>query len=159
MNARLEERLAELGLALPAVVRPVAAYIPAVVVGNLCFTSGQLPFRDGKLTAQGRVGGAVSLPSGQAAAQQAALNALSAAADAVGGLEALSGVVKLTGFVQASPDFAEIPQVIDGASKFLESIFGDSGRHARSAIGVAALPLDAPVEIECVFRLSDGAHG
>ncbi len=147
------ERLTELGLVLPAVVPPVASYVPAVRSGNLVFTSGQLPMVDGSLPAVGKVGGTVSAEQAQALARTCALNAL-AAIDALVGLEAVTRVVKVVGFVASAPDFTGQPGVVNGASDVLGEVFGDAGRHARSAVGVAVLPLDAPVEVEVIVEVS-----
>lgn len=150
-------RLAELGIELGAVVPPLAAYIPAKVHGDLVYTSGQLPMVDGTMPATGKVGdgeGYVSADEAASLARQCALNAIAAAAAAVGGVDRLTGVVKVTGFVASAPEFTGHPAVINGASTVLGEIFGDAGRHARSAVGVAALPIDSPVEVEVVFSLS-----
>ncbi|CAB1128710.1 YjgF_endoribonc domain-containing protein [Candidatus Hydrogenisulfobacillus filiaventi] len=153
MDERPSARLQRMGLSLPAVPAPVAAYVPAVVAGNWCYTSGQLPFADGRLTAVGRVGAEVPLAEAYRAARQAALNALAAAAAAAGGLDRLVRVIKVTGFVQAAPGFTAEAQVVNGASELLGEVFGEAGRHARSAVGVLALPLNAAVEIECLFQV------
>ena len=155
----LTKRMAELGLTLPPVAKALASYVPAVIMGDLCFTSGQLPLVSGALVHTGLVGTEVDLASAMEAARIAALNALSAAAEAAGGLDAIAGVIKITGFVQSSPSFHQEPQVLNGASDMLEAIFGASGRHARSAVGVSSLPLNAPVEVECIFRLAESRHG
>ncbi len=150
-------RLTELGIELPSVVPPVAAYIPATVHGDLVYTSGQLPMVSGAMPATGKVGdGAGLVPPADAKgyARQCALNALAAAAAAAGGIDRLGRVIKVTGFVASAPDFTGQPVVINGASEVLGEIFGDAGRHARSAVGVAALPLDAPVEVEVIFSLA-----
>lgn len=150
-------RLAELGIELGAVVPPLAAYIPAKVHGDLVYTSGQLPMVDGAMPATGKVGdgeGYVSADEAASLARQCALNAIAAAAAAVGGVDRLTGVVKVTGFVASAPEFTGHPTVINGASTVLGEIFGDAGRHARSAVGVAALPIDSSVEVEVVFSLS-----
>jgi enamine deaminase RidA (YjgF/YER057c/UK114 family) len=145
-------RLAELGLALPAVATPLAAYVPATQAGTLVFTSGQLPLAGGALMATGKVGDAVSLADATACAQACALNAL-AAIDALVGLDAVRRVVKVVGYVASTPDFTQQPAVINGASELLRDVFSDAGAHARSAVGVAALPLDAPVEVELVVEV------
>jgi enamine deaminase RidA (YjgF/YER057c/UK114 family) len=150
----VSERLAELGIDLPAVVPPVAAYVPAKAHGDLVFTAGQLPMVSGALPATGKVGegpGLVSAVDAQSFARQCALNAVAAAAAAVGGVDRLTGVVKVVGFVASVPDFTGQPGVINGASEVLGEIFGEAGRHARSAVGVPVLPLDSPVEVEVVF--------
>ncbi len=149
-------RLAELGIELPPVVPPVAAYIPATVHGDLVYTSGQLPMVDGALPATGKVGegaGLVAAADAQQFARRCALNAIAAAADVAGGVDRLARVVKVTGFVASVPEFTGQPGVINGASEVLGEIFGDAGRHARSAVGVPVLPLDSPVEVEVVFAL------
>ncbi|MEH3088694.1 MAG: RidA family protein [Microbacterium arborescens] len=149
-------RLAELGIELPPVVPPVAAYIPATVHGDLVYTSGQLPMIGGALPATGKVGDGPDLvPADEAKrlARQCALNAIAAAADVAGGVDKLGRVVKVTGFVASVPEFTGQPGVINGASEVLGEIFGDAGRHARSAVGVPVLPLDSPVEVEVVFAL------
>lgn len=153
----IENKLAELGYALPEVAAPVAAYIPAVVTGNLVFTSGQLPFVAGALPASGKVGdghGLVPAADAQGYARLCALNALAAAASVIGSLDRITRVVKVVGFVASDPSFTGQPGVINGASEFLGAVFGDAGVHARSAVGVAVLPLDAPVEVEVVFEFA-----
>jgi len=147
-------RLAELGLELPAVAKPVAAYIPAVVTGNLVFTSGQLPFVDGALPATGKVGAAVSAEDAAALARLCALNALAAAAEAIGSLDRVTRVVKAVVFVNSAPGFTGQPGVANGGSELLGEVFGDAGRHARSAVGVAELPLDSPVELELILEFA-----
>jgi enamine deaminase RidA (YjgF/YER057c/UK114 family) len=148
-------RLAALGLALPPVVTPLAAYVPAVRSGSLIFTAGQLPMVDGQLVSAGKVGAEVGAAEAAALARTCALNALAAAADAAGGLSLIRRVVKLTGYVASAPDFTGQPQVVNGASELLLEIFGDAGRHARSAVGMAVLPLNAPVEIELIVEVRD----
>ena len=147
------DRLAALGLPLPPVTAPVAAYVPAVRTGPYVYVSGQLPVVDGKLPATGKVGDAVSAADAAGMARTCALNALAAAAAAAGGLEAISRIVKVTGFVASAPGFTGQPQVINGASELLIEVFGEDGRHARSAIGVAELPLNAPVEVELIAEV------
>lgn len=141
-------RLAGLGLELPPVAAPLASYVPATLSTGLVLTSGQLPTVAGRLVATGRVGEAVDLDAAVAAARTAALNGLAAAASVVGGLDNIARVVKVTVFVASAPDFTAQPQVANGASDLLGEVFGESGRHVRSAVGVAVLPLDAPVEVE-----------
>ena len=148
-----EERLAELGLGLPPVAAPVAAYVPAVRTGSYVFTSGQLPLRDGTLIRTGKVGAEVSPDEAYECARQCALNALAAVRSQVGDLSAITRVVKLVGFVSSVPEFTGQPQVVNGASELLGQIFGDVGQHARSAVGVPVLPLDAPVEVELVVEV------
>jgi enamine deaminase RidA (YjgF/YER057c/UK114 family) len=149
------ERLAELGLALPPVTAPLAAYVPALRTGPYVYVSGQVPFVDGKLPATGKVGGAVSAAEAAGLARACALNALAAAAAAVGGLDEIRRIVKVTGFVASAPGFNGQPQVINGASELFIEVFGEDGRHARSAVGVAELPLDAPVEVELIAEVRD----
>ena len=148
-----EERLADLGLAIPEVVAPVAAYVPAVRTGGYVYTSGQLPLRDGELMRVGKVGSEVSPEEAHECARQCVLNALAAVRSEVGDLSAVTRVVKVVGFVASAPGFTAQPQVVNGASELLGQAFGDSGRHARSAVGVAVLPLDAPVEVELVVEV------
>ena len=145
-------RLAELGIALPPVTAPLAAYIPAVRTGNLVYTSGQLPLERGELIHAGKVGSEVSPEQAKTAARTCALNAL-AAIEALVGIDAVSRVVKLVGFVASAPGFTGQPGVVNGASEVLGEIFGDAGAHARSAVGVAELPLNAPVEVELIVEV------
>ena len=149
------ERLAALGLTLPPVVAPVAAYVPAVRTGTYVYTSGQLPMVNGKLPAVGKVGDEVSAQDAAGMARTCALNALAAAASAAGGLEAIRRIVKVTGFVASAPGFGGQAQVINGASELLIEVFGEEGKHSRSAIGVAELPLNAPVEVELIAEVRD----
>ncbi|MCY4667015.1 MAG: RidA family protein [Rhodococcus sp.] len=146
------ERLAELGIALPAVAAPVAAYVPAVRSGNHVYTSGQLPFVDGKLALTGKLGAGVSDEDAKAAARTCALNAL-AAIDALVGIDNFVRVVKAVGFVASAEGFTGQPGVINGASEFLGEVLGDAGIHARSAVGVAELPLGSPVEVELIVEV------
>jgi enamine deaminase RidA (YjgF/YER057c/UK114 family) len=148
-----EDRISDLGLALPEVAAPVAAYVPAVRSGSYVYTSGQLPFVNGQLVATGKVGAEVDPDQAKDLAQVCALNALAAVRSVVGELSAVTRVVKLVGFVSSSPDFTGQPGVINGASELLGAVFGDAGKHARSAVGVAVLPLDAPVEIEMIVEV------
>jgi enamine deaminase RidA (YjgF/YER057c/UK114 family) len=147
-----EERLADLGLAVPEVPKPVAVYVPAVRSGNLVFTSGQLPMRSGELMQTGKVGGDVSPDEAVGCAQQCALNAIAAVKAELGDLGLVKRVVKAVVFVASTPDFTGQPQVANGASELFGSAFGDDGVHARSAVGVPVLPLDAPVEVELVVE-------
>jgi enamine deaminase RidA (YjgF/YER057c/UK114 family) len=149
------ERLAAAGLTLPPVVTPLAAYVPAVRSGNTVYTAGQLPMADGTLLSAGKVGAEVGAAEAAVLARTCALNALAAAASVAGGVAAISRVVKLTGFVASAPGFTGQPQVVNGASELLLEIFGEAGRHARSAVGVAELPLNAPVEIELIVEVRD----
>ena len=146
-------RLASLGLELPSVAAPKGVYVPARRTGNQVWTSGQLPLVGGELPATGLVGAEVTVDDAAAYARIAGLNAL-AAIDALVGLEAIASVVKVVGYVASAPGFGGQPQVVNGASELLGSVFGSSGEHARSAIGVAALPLGAPVEVEVVVDLT-----
>ena len=146
------ERLAELGLTLPVVAAPAGSYLPAVRSGNLVFTSGQLPVVDGALSATGKVGADVTPEQAKELARTCALNGL-AAVDALVGLDAVVRVVKVVGFVASLPAFTGQPGVVNGASELLGEVFGDAGQHARSAVGVAVLPLDAPVEVELVVEV------
>jgi enamine deaminase RidA (YjgF/YER057c/UK114 family) len=152
-----ETRLEELGIELPATPAPAGAYIPATRAGNLVFTAGQLPLQAGELSLRGKVGDAVGVDQAREAARLCALNALAAASTQTGGLAGISRVVKVTGFVASAPGFNEQPQVINGASEILGEIFGDAGLHARSAVGVAELPMDAPVEVELVVETTTDA--
>jgi enamine deaminase RidA (YjgF/YER057c/UK114 family) len=157
MPGRVESRLAELGLEIPDVVAPVAAYVPAVLDGDHVWTSGQLPMVAGKLTATGKVGEGDGLVAPAEAARLAricALNALAAVQSVVGDLDRVTQVVKVVGFVASDPAFTGQPVVVNGASELLGEVFGEQGAHARSAVGVAALPLDAPVEVEVVVSLA-----
>lgn len=146
------DRLAALGIALPKVAAPAGSYVPAVISGDLVFTAGQIPFVDGVLVTTGLVGDTVSLEQAAGAARISALNALAAIADVLGDLDRVQQVVKVTGFVASAAGFTAQPAVINGASDLLGEVFGEAGRHARSAVGVAQLPLGAPVEVELVVR-------
>ncbi|MFM6981053.1 MAG: RidA family protein [Micrococcales bacterium] len=148
--SKIEARLIELGHPHTEVAKPVAAYIPAVITGNLVFTSGQLPFVEGKLPATGKVGADISPEQAKELAKLCALNALAAAKMAIGDLDRITRIVKVVGFVASTPDFTGQPAVINGASEFLGEVFGDIGVHARSAVGVAVLPLDSAVEVEII---------
>lgn len=148
-----EERLAGLGLSVPEVAAPVAAYVPAVRTGQLVHTSGQLPLRGGELVATGKVGGEVTPAVATECAQQCALNAIAAVKAEVGDLALVKRVVKVVCFIASDPGFTGQPQVANGASELFGEVFGDAGVHARSAVGVAVLPLDAPVEIEIVVEV------
>lgn len=148
----VERRLDELGITLPEVAVPVANYVPAIRSGNYIYTSGQLPLVDGELTATGQLGSGASVDEAAAAARACALNAIAAAAAVADGVDNLARAVKVTGFVSSAADFFSHPQVVNGASDLLAEVFGSP--HARSAVGVAALPLDASVEVEVVFELA-----
>ncbi len=147
-------RLAELGIEIPEVAKPVASYVPATVAGNLVFTAGQLPFVNGALPATGKVGAEVSAEDAKEYARTAVLNALAAAQTAIGSVDRITRIVKLVVFVASAPEFSGQPSVANGASDTLVEIFGDAGRHARSAVGVAVLPLDAPVELELIVEFA-----
>lgn len=152
----VEQRLAELGLVVPDVAPPVAAYVPAVRDGDLVWTSGQLPMVGGALVTSGKVGvgeGLVSPEQAQDLARTCALNALAAVKSVIGDLDQVAQVIKVVGFVASDPGFTGQPGVINGASELLGQVFGDAGVHARSAVGVAVLPLDAPVEVEIMVRV------
>lgn len=153
MTSTPEQRLADLGLALPEVAKPAAAYTPAVRTGSLVYTSGQVPFRNGELIYAGKVGAEVTPEQGYECARQCALNSLAAVASEVGDLSAIVRVVKVLGFVASAPEFTGQPKVINGASELLQDVLGDAGKHARSAVGMAVLPLDAPVEVEMIFEV------
>lgn len=153
----IESRITDLGLTLPEVATPLAAYVPAVVTGDLVFTSGQLPTVSGKLVAEGRVSdtpgaGLVDVATAKQAAAVSALNALAAVKSVIGDLDRIEQIVKLTGFVACEPAFTSHPSVVNGASELLGEIFGERAKHARSSVGMASLPLNAPVEIELVVR-------
>ena len=148
----VEDRLAELGLVLPEVATPAGAYVPAVISGNLVFTAGQIPLVDGKLMAEGRLGAEISAKAGKEIAQRCALNAIAAVKSVLGDLERVKKVVKVVGFVASTPDFTAQPGVVNGASELLQAAFGDRGIHARSAVGVAVLPLNSPVEVELIVE-------
>ena len=150
-----EARLAALGLTLPKVTPPLAAYLPAVRTGPYVYTAGQLPIVDGQLLATGKVGAGVSVGEASALARTCALNALAAVASVTGGLSAVRRIVKVVGFVASAPDFTEQAQVINGASELLIEVFGEAGRHARSAVGMAVLPRDSPVEVELIAEVAD----
>jgi enamine deaminase RidA (YjgF/YER057c/UK114 family) len=150
-----ESRLAALGLTLPDVTRPLAAYVPAVRTGDYVYVSGQLPVVDGQLLATGKVGAEVTAGEAAALARTCALNALAAVASVAGGLGAIRRIVKVTGFVASAPDFTGQPQVVNGASELLIEVLGEAGRHARSAVGMAVLPLNAPVEVELIAEVTD----
>ncbi len=148
-----EARLAELGIEVPAVVPPVAAYQPTARSGNLIFTAGQLPARDGAMIATGKLGGEVTPEQGYECARQCALNALAAIRAETGSLDAVKRIVKVVVFVASTPDFTAQPGVANGASEFLGEVFGEAGKHARSAVGVPVLPLDVPVEVELTVEV------
>ena len=147
------ERLAKMNVALPGVAAPVGSYVPAIKIGSLVMTSGQLPFRDGELTCKGKVPADVSLEEAQEGARYAALNAIAAAAQAAGGIDRIARIVRVAVFVAGSPGFVEQPKVANGASDFLVEVFGEAGRHVRAAVGAAELPLGAAVEVELTVEI------
>jgi enamine deaminase RidA (YjgF/YER057c/UK114 family) len=149
-----EERLRDLGLELPEVATPLAAYGPAVRSGTTVFTAGQLPWRNGELVAKGKVGDSVTPELANEAARYCALNALAAVRSVTGDLSSVTRIVKVVGFVASAPDFTGQPGVVDGASELFGAVFGDAGAHARSAVGVATLPIDSPVEIELMVEVA-----
>lgn len=149
----VEERLAELGLTLPEVAKPVASYVPGVLEDGWLYVSGQLPLRAGELAYRGKVGADVTTEQGYEAARLCALNILAVARALAGSLDRVRRVVKVVGFVNSAPGFTGQPQVVNGASDLLVQVFGEAGRHARSAVGVSELPLNAAVEVEAVFRV------
>ena len=151
--SKVEDALAAMGLAVPEVAKPVAVYIPAVRSGNHVFTSGQLPMRSGELMVTGKVGGEVSEEEAVACAQQCALNAIAAVKAEIGDLDAVKRIVKVVAFVASTPDFTGQPRVANGASELFGRAFGEAGIHARSAVGVPVLPLDAPVEVELIVEV------
>jgi enamine deaminase RidA (YjgF/YER057c/UK114 family) len=151
--SQIEQRIINLGFLLPETAKPLAAYIPAVQSGNLVFTSGQLPMIAGSLAETGKVGGSVSPERAKELATVCALNALAAVKTVIGDLDKIKRIVKVVGFVSSVPEFSGQPAVVNGASEFLGEVFGEKGIHARSAVGVAVLPLDAPVEIELIVEV------
>ena len=150
--SRVEQRLSDLGYVLPEVATPAGSYLPAMISGNLVFTAGQIPLVEGKLIATGKLGAAIDAEQGAAIAERCALNALAAIKSVLGDLDRVTQVVKVVGFVASVPEFTAQPTVINGASEFLQKVFGDAGKHARSAVGVPVLPLDAPVEVELIVE-------
>lgn len=152
-NALPSARLAQLGLILPPAATPSFTYVPVVVEGSLAFVSGQLPKVDGEVRSRGRLGDVITIEQGRESARICALQALSCLADALGSIDRVRRIVRLSGFVASTPDFYQHPVVIDAASDLMIQVFGDAGRHARSAIGVAALPRNSPVEIELVASI------
>ena len=154
-QSKVESRLAALGLTVPAVTLPLAAYVPAVRSGNYVYTSGQLPMIDGALAATGKLGAGVSVEEGAELAKVCALNAIAAVKAVIGDLDKVVRVVKVVGFVASTPDFTGQPGVINGASLLLREAFGEAGVHARSAVGVASLPLDSPVEVEMIVEVCE----
>jgi enamine deaminase RidA (YjgF/YER057c/UK114 family) len=148
----VEERIRELGLELPQAPTPAGSYVPAKISGNLVFTAGQLPLIDGVLMEVGKLGSDLDANRGKELAQRCALNALAAIKGVLGDLDRITSVVKVVGFVASVPEFSSQPQVVNGASEFLQNVFGEAGIHARSAVGVPVLPLNSPVEIELIVE-------
>ena len=148
-----EAKLIEMGIRLPQAPKPVAAYVPAVLVEKVIYTSGQIPFVDGELIYKGKVGSELLESQGYEAAKICAINCLSAVKELAGGLDNIDRIVKVTGFVNSAPGFVGQPKVINGASELLGEIFGEAGRHARAAVGVSELPLDAAVEVEMIVKI------
>ncbi len=153
MNMSFEDKLKELGIAVPDAPKPVAAYVPAVKIGDYVYTSGQIPFVAGELKYKGKVGKEVSLEEGYEAARVCAINCLAALKSVIGSLEQVEKIVKVVGFVNSAPGFAEQPKVINGASELFGNVFGKAGEHARSAVGVSELPIDAAVEVEIIVKV------
>jgi enamine deaminase RidA (YjgF/YER057c/UK114 family) len=147
------ERLRELGIELPAVAKPIGSYVPAIRAGNEVFTSGQLPMREGALMCAGKVGAEVSLEQASEVARQCAINALAAAAGACGGVDKIARIIHCRVYVNSAAGFADQPKVANGASDFLAEVFGDAGKHARAAVGVSELPINAPVELELLAEV------
>jgi enamine deaminase RidA (YjgF/YER057c/UK114 family) len=154
MTSRVEARLAELGLTLPAAAAPVANYVPWVLSGRLLFVSGQLPMRDGRVAVTGKLGAGLDIAQGQEAARLCALMILAQARSATGDLDRIVRCVELGGFVACTPDFTDHPRVVNGASDLMFEVLGDAGRHSRFAVGVPSLPLDAAVEIRATFEIA-----
>ena len=154
MAGRVDQRLKDLGFSLPVAASPIANYVPAVRTGNLLFISGQLPLKDGQVALEGKVGDTVSLEQAVEAARLCAFNLIAQAKSAIGDLDNVVRIVKLTGFVACVPGFAQHPQVINGASDVMVQVFGDIGRHARAAVGAPSLPRNAPVEVDAVFEVA-----
>lgn len=155
MAGTIDARLTELGVTLPQAATPVANYVPAVRSGAMLYISGQLPMADGEIKVRGKLGGGVSVEDGAEAARLCALNIVAQAKAALGGdLDRVVRVVKLVGFVNSAPDFTDQPKVVNGASNMMADIFGDKGKHARSAVGVGALPLDVAVEVDAILEVS-----
>jgi enamine deaminase RidA (YjgF/YER057c/UK114 family) len=149
----IDERLAELGIILPEATAPVGSYVPVKLTGNLAFVSGMLPIEGGRVKQTGRVEESVTTQEAYGLARICAINGLAALKSAIGTLDRVKGIAMVQGFVQAAPDYAEVPKVINGASDLLVALFGDAGRHARFAVGVASLPMNAPVEVAFIAEL------
>lgn len=149
-----EDRLIELGITLPDAPQPLGSYVPAVISGNLIFLSGMLPLVDGKLLRQGKVGDQISADDAREDARRIVLNALAVLRFHIGSLNTVKRCVKMTGYIASSPDFTEQPKILNAASDLIYDIFGEMGKHARAAVGVTVLPLNAPIEIEFIFEVS-----
>jgi len=148
-----EAKLKEMGIDLPEAAKPLAAYIPAIKIGDCVYTSGQIPLVDGELKFKGKVGAGISEAQGYEAAKVCAINCLSAIKGLIGSLDQIAQIIKVTGFVNSAPGFNAQPKVVNGASEFLGEVFGEAGRHTRSAVGVSELPIDAAVEVEMIVKL------
>lgn len=151
----IEEKLRDMGIEVPEAAKPLAAYIPALRVGNLIYTAGQIPLVAGKLELTGKVGQDVTLEQAAELAKVCAINGLAAIKSVIGDLDQITRIVKVTGFVNSAPGFSQQPAVIDGASAFFGEVFGEAGKHARSAVGVSELPANAPVEIEFIVEIAE----
>lgn len=154
MAGRIDQRLRDLGLVLPAAATPIANYVPTARSGNLLFIAGQLPLKDGQLALEGKLGDGVSIDQGVEAARLCAMNILAQTKAAIADLDRVVRIVKLTGFVACTPGFSQHPQVVNGASDLMVQVFGDAGRHARAAVGAPSLPRNAPVEVDAVIEVS-----
>jgi len=155
MSSEIDARLETLGITIPDSAAPAANYLPWVRDGDLLYISGQLPFKDGKIAAEGHLGEKLTVEEGQYAAKWCAVNILAQVKAAVGSLDKIEQVIKLGAFVSCAPSFKQHPQVVNGASDFMVDVLGDKGRHARAAVGMSSLPLDAAVEIEAIIRVKD----
>ncbi len=154
MTIKAEDRLKELGIDIPQVQTPLGAYVPAVITGHLIYISGQLPMVSGELTLKGKVGSEISLEQGMEAARRASVNAVAVLKNELGDLDRIERIVKITGYVASAPGFNQQANIMNGASELFFQVFGEAGRHARVAVGVSELPLDAPVEIEVIAQIS-----
>jgi len=150
-----EEKLEELGIELPGIPKPLGSYVPFVKTGNLIYLSGMLPLKDGKLLKTGRLGESISLEDAVLCARTAAINALTVLKSAAGSLDLIKQCVKITGFIASASDFTDQPKVLNGASDLMFEVFGEAGRHARAALGVNVLPMNAPVEVEFIFEVRE----
>lgn len=151
-----EKKIAELGFTLPIPATPIAAYVPAMRIGDMVMTSGQIPVVDGEIRYRGKVGAEISLEAAREAARVCALNGLAAVKDLVGDLDAIERIVKVVGYVNSTPDFTEHPLVVNGASEFFQDVFGEAGRHVRAAVGCGSLPAGVAVEVELMVQLKAG---